>query len=70
LKLNLGKEEQLKKLDTHFFYKQGVPCLNFTTGIHLDYHAPTDDAIYINFDGMVQINTFLLKIIDRYNTGL
>jgi hypothetical protein len=70
LKLNLGKEEQLKKLDTNFFYNQGVPCLNFTTGIHLDYHTPTDDVIYINFDGMVQIKKFLLKIIDSYNYGL
>lgn len=67
LKLNLGKEEELIKLDTRFFYNQGVPCLNFTTGIHLDYHTPTDDALYINFDGMVQINTFLLKIIGSYN---
>lgn len=63
LKLNLGKEEQLAKLDTNFFYNQGVPCLNFTTGIHLDYHTPTDDAIYINLDGMVQIHKYLLKLI-------
>ncbi len=70
LKLNLGKEEELKKLDTKYFYNQGVPCLNFTTGIHLDYHTPTDDAIYINFDGMIQIKEYLLKIIDGYNYGL
>ncbi|PXY42824.1 hypothetical protein DMB65_02065 [Flavobacterium cheongpyeongense] len=70
LKLNFGKEEQLKKLDTFFFYNQGVPCLNFTTGIHLDYHTPTDDAIYINFDGMVQIKKYLLQIIDYYNYDL
>ena len=70
LKLNLGKEEQLKKLDTNFFYNLGIPCLNFTTGIHLDYHTPTDDAIYINFDGMVQINKYLLEIINCYNDGL
>lgn len=64
LKLNFGQEEQLKKLDTNFFYNHGVPCLNFTTGIHLDYHTPTDDAVYINFDGMIQILKYLLKIID------
>jgi aminopeptidase-like protein len=70
LNLNLGKEEQLKNLDTKFFYNQGVPCLNFTTGNHLDYHTPTDDAIYINFDGMDKINKYLLEIIDCYNVGM
>lgn len=66
MKLNLGNEEQLKNLDTNFFYNQGVPCLNFTTGIHMDYHTPSDDAIYINFEGMVQIKKYLLKIIDCF----
>ncbi|HTN46261.1 MAG TPA: M28 family peptidase [Flavipsychrobacter sp.] len=44
------------------FYHQGIPVLFFFTGIHHDYHKPSDDADKINYNGELTI----LKYI--YNT--
>ncbi len=33
------------------FYTQGIPVLFFFTGVHTDYHKPTDDADKINYRG-------------------
>ena len=63
LKSNQGKEEHLKLLDTKYFYNKGIPCVNFTTGIHLDYHTPTDDAVYINYEGMFIVYNYMLELI-------
>jgi len=53
---------ELKKNDTfpansdHFsFYQKKVPVLFFWTGIHPDYHRPTDTADKINVEGMRRI---------------
>lgn len=69
LKMNVGEENQLTLLDTKPFYLKEIACLNFTTGIHLDYHKPTDDAQYINFEGMVKIEKYLLKLIQSCDTN-
>jgi len=37
------------------FMPGGVPVLNFFSGLHDDYHQPTDDADRINYAGMVSI---------------
>lgn len=37
------------------FYEKNVPVLFFFTGLHSDYHRPTDDFDKINLDGMVRI---------------
>jgi hypothetical protein len=37
------------------FYNRGVPVLFFFTGIHHDYHKPSDDADKINYEGMVRV---------------
>jgi hypothetical protein len=37
------------------FYEKGVPVLFFFTGLHPDYHRPTDDFEKINVEGMVRI---------------
>jgi Zn-dependent M28 family amino/carboxypeptidase len=33
------------------FIRAGVPSLFFFTGLHGDYHKPTDDLQFINFEG-------------------
>jgi len=62
-KLNVSNEEQLKQLDTKSFYNTGIPCLNFSTGMHNDYHTTTDDPQYINLAGMVAIYNYLIKLL-------
>jgi hypothetical protein len=37
------------------FLRVGVPALFFFTGLHGDYHKPTDDVQFINFDGMARV---------------
>jgi Zn-dependent M28 family amino/carboxypeptidase len=41
------------------FLKKGIPVMYFTTGLHPDYHNPQDDTERINFEGMVEIVTFI-----------
>ena len=62
-KLNVANEEQLKQLDTKSFYNAGIPCINFSTGIHNDYHTITDDPQYINLLGMLAIYHYLQELI-------
>jgi hypothetical protein len=37
------------------FIRAGVPALFFFTGLHGDYHKPTDDLQFVNFDGMEKV---------------
>jgi hypothetical protein len=41
--------------DHNSFYEVGVPVLFFFTGLHTDYHRPSDDFDKIDFGGMVRI---------------
>jgi hypothetical protein len=43
---------------------QGVPIIFFTTGLHPDYHANTDEVSKIEFDKMTRITQMI------YETGL
>jgi hypothetical protein len=37
------------------FIRMGIPALFLFTGLHGDYHKPTDDLQFINFDGMTRV---------------
>lgn len=65
MNLVITEREKLALLDTKAFHSKGIPCLNFTTGIHDDYHATTDDAQYIFYDGMLMINKFVRALIPK-----
>ncbi|MCS7305200.1 MAG: M28 family peptidase [Thermoguttaceae bacterium] len=41
--------------DHYSFIEKKIPALLFHTGLHEDYHQPTDDTERIEFDGMVQV---------------
>ncbi len=43
------------------FYEQKVPVLFFFTGLHTDYHRPSDDFEKINLDGMVRITDMVCE---------
>ena len=45
------------------FYLKNIPVLHFFTGAHEDYHKPTDVADKINYDGMMMIKDFVLRLI-------
>lgn len=45
------------------FYNVGIPVLFFFTGLHTDYHKPTDDADRINFAGAFRVLQFVRQIV-------
>lgn len=47
------------------FYLEDIPVLHFFTGAHEDYHKPSDDAQYINQEGMGLIAEMVTRIIRK-----
>jgi Zn-dependent M28 family amino/carboxypeptidase len=66
LNLRVVEENLLEQLDTKVFYENKIPCINFSTGQHNDYHKTSDDAHYINFEGMVVIEKYLMQLLLSY----
>jgi Zn-dependent M28 family amino/carboxypeptidase len=57
----------LNQLDTKWFSINSIPCLHFTSGRHIDYHCPSDDAQYINYGGMLAIFDFVKDVLKKLN---
>ncbi|RYD59336.1 MAG: M20/M25/M40 family metallo-hydrolase [Sphingobacteriales bacterium] len=51
--------------DHSSFYYAGVPVLFFFTGIHSDYHKPSDDADKINYAGEAQVIKYIYSVIEK-----
>ncbi|MEP7257151.1 MAG: M20/M25/M40 family metallo-hydrolase, partial [Flavitalea sp.] len=47
------------------FYRKNIPVLFFFTGLHPDYHKPSDDIDKINYTGEMYIVKYILDIIDK-----
>jgi hypothetical protein len=50
------------------FYEKGVPVMFFFTGLHPDYHRPTDDFEKINVEGMVRITDMVYQAAQHFAT--
>jgi hypothetical protein len=48
--------------DHQSFYEAGVPVLFFFTGLHNDYHRPSDDFDKIDFGGMVRVTDIVSEV--------
>ena len=46
------------------FYRKDIPVLFFFTGLHSDYHKPSDDANKINYVGELQIIKYIASVIE------
>jgi len=65
--LTLNKSDSpLGASDQTAFYLKNVPSVFFFTGVHLDYHKPSDDVDKINFDGMETIINFLDAAVQKF----
>jgi len=53
--------------DHSSFYRKDIPVLFYFTGLHTDYHKPSDDADRINYEGMVRIIRHIEKTISGLN---
>ncbi len=49
------------------FYRKDIPVLFYFTGLHADYHKPTDDADKINYEGERIIVNHVLGLIESLN---
>lgn len=53
------------------FYRKNIPVLFYFTGLHSDYHKPTDDADKINYMGQLQVVKHIYSLVEvqSRNTG-
>jgi len=61
LNLNPQKDSHLPT-DTTSFYSRGVPILSAFTGLHHDYHLPTDTADKLNYEAAADCGRFLARV--------
>ncbi len=62
LSLRLDFPWEVPDNSDHFpFFERGIPFLMFHTGLHDDYHRPSDDAHRINAEGSRQISALIFK---------
>ena len=55
----------LGRSDHTSFYLKEIPVLNFFTGIHDDYHKPSDTPDKIDYKGMMDISDLALQVISE-----
>lgn len=67
LQINLSKGG-LGGSDQFSFYNDSLPVLFFITGLHGDYHVPTDDADKINYDGINRILSYAEELITKIDS--
>jgi hypothetical protein len=46
------------------FYRKNIPVLFYFTGLHSDYHKPSDDANKINYTGQLQVVKHIYSLVD------
>lgn len=51
-----GKGTHFNGSDHYSFYRKGIPVLFFFTGLHRDYHKPSDDFEFIDFDKLLKVS--------------
>ena len=51
------------------FYRAGVPVLFFSTGLHADYHKPSDEFEQIDVSGMATVAALVLRVVLRLASG-
>lgn len=45
------------------FYRKDIPVLFYFTGLHTDYHRPSDDAVKINYTGQARIVNDIYQLL-------
>ncbi len=49
--------------DHSSFYSAEIPVLSFFTGMHPDYHKPSDDHEFINYSGMNDVLHYIYSVV-------
>jgi aminopeptidase YwaD len=64
VKLTLS-DEGYGPSDHSSFYGKNIPVLFYSTGVHLDYHTPSDTWHKLNFDGMVKVSSLVFSVTEK-----
>jgi Zn-dependent M28 family amino/carboxypeptidase len=59
------QQDPYQPTDVNSFNQAGVPCLNFFTGTHTDYHKPSDTADKIQYEDLDRIVGFAAQVARR-----
>ena len=59
------QQDPYQPTDVASFNGAGVPCLNFFTGTHADYHKPSDTADKIQYEDLDRIVAFAAQVARR-----
>lgn len=60
--------DKIYECDLKTFAQSNIPSLDFTTGIHSDYHRISDDEERINYFGMVLIEKYIMSLLQNLTT--
>jgi hypothetical protein len=55
----------LRRSDQWSFLEAGIPALGFTTGLHPDYHLPSDDADRIDYRKLERVSRLAFRVAWR-----
>ena len=55
--------------DHQSFYEQKIPVFHFFTGLHNQYHRPSDDVELVNFEGMARIAQMVTDTVQEIATN-
>ncbi|NTW33215.1 MAG: M28 family peptidase, partial [Bacteroidetes bacterium] len=55
--------------DQYNFYLKNIPNIFFFTGLHDDYHKPTDDIWKVNFKGEAMIVKYIERFFHKINSS-
>jgi Zn-dependent M28 family amino/carboxypeptidase len=59
------QEDPYQPTDVTSFNQAGVPCLNFFTGAHADYHRPSDTVDKIDYEDLDRVAQYATAIARR-----
>ena len=60
-------ESGLGPSDHASFYLNDIPVIHLFTGQHEDYHKPEDDSELINYEGIHEVSSFAVAVIESLN---
>ena len=63
INLNLQNDSHIPT-DTTAFFTKGVPILSAFTGLHEDYHSPSDTPDKINYEGIVDCSKLYVRLVE------
>ena len=55
----------LNRSDYYHFYKHGIPVLGLSTGLHEDYHQPSDEMDKIDYNKMKRVADYCFLVANK-----